>query len=138
MKEPRIDNMVKMCALLMLQGRPKHGYDLIKTISDRTGKNVSAGQIYPFLKQLQKLGYVKVKAKGSRERKSYVLTPKGRKFSKDMIERFGLMMDMAVRNRLKTCAHCGCEIYKGGHSEKIRGKMSYFCCASCAKAYRKS
>lgn len=137
MKEVRIDNLVKLYALLLLQGKPKHGYEIIKTIKEKIGKNASPGQIYPFLKKLQKLGYVKIRKVGTRDKKVYVLTKSGESFSKAMIERFGSMVELAVQNKLKTCAHCGCEIYSGGHREKVHGSVKYFCCTSCAKAYRK-
>lgn len=137
MKEVRIDNLVKLSTLLMLQGKPKHGYEIIKTIREKMGRNASPGQIYPFLKKLQNLGYVKVKKTGSRDKKVYALTKSGLDFSKSLIEKFGGIIEIAVKNRLKACLHCGCEIYSGGHREKVHGSVKYFCCPSCAKAYRK-
>lgn len=137
MKSVRVDNLVKLCTLLLLQGKPEHGYEIIKTLKEKLGKNASPGQIYPFLKKLQKLGYVKIKKTGSRDKKVYVLTKSGRIFSKNLIEKFGGMMEIAIERKLKTCAHCGCEIYRGGHVEKIRGVAKYFCCHSCAAVYKK-
>ncbi|MBI2579123.1 MAG: helix-turn-helix transcriptional regulator [Candidatus Aenigmarchaeota archaeon] len=136
MKEVRVDNLVKLYALLLLQ-KQVHGYEIIKTIKEKLGRNASPGQIYPFLKKLQNLGYVKIRKVGTRDKKVYVLTKSGERFSKAMIEKFGSMVELAVQNRLKTCAHCGCEIYSGGHSEKVKGATKYFCCPSCAKAFRK-
>jgi len=136
MKEIRVDNLVKLYTILLLHGKPKHGYEIIKIIREKLGRNASPGQIYPFLKRLQKLGYLEIKKSGKREKKIYSLTKSGRIFSKTLIEKFGAMMEIAIENKLKTCAHCGCEIYRGGHKEKIRGVAKYFCCHSCAAAYK--
>ncbi|MBI2970954.1 MAG: PadR family transcriptional regulator [Candidatus Aenigmarchaeota archaeon] len=131
MKGMRVDNLVKLYTLLLLQGRPKHGYELLKTTGERLGRNVSPGQMYPFLKRLQKLGYVRVQESGSREKKAYALTAKGKKFSQLMIGRFSGIMDLALKSRLRTCAHCGCEVYRGGYRKSSRN----FCCRNCAQAY---
>lgn len=132
MKEVRIDNLVTLSTLLMLQGKPQHGYEIIKTINERLGRDVSPGQIYPFLKKLKALGYVKMKQTGGREKKTYTLTARGRKFSRTMIEKFGVMVEMALADTLKKCMHCGCEVYKGGYR---KGRL-HFCCRNCAAAYR--
>lgn len=136
-KEIRVDNLVKLYTLLLLQGSPKHGYEIIRTISEKLGRNASPGQIYPFLGKLKKSGYLQIKKSGAREKKVYALTHKGREFSKALIEKFGAMMELAIAKKLQQCAHCGCEIYRGEHKERVRGKMLIFCCKSCAKAYRK-
>ena len=54
-----------------------------------------------------------------------------------MFERFGDLIDAVIKPKLKICAHCGCEIFKGGYKEKIKGKTLKFCCIYCAKAYKK-
>ena len=130
----RVDSLARLYVLLLLQGGKKHGYELIKLIRERTGKTVSPGQIYPFLKKLEKLGYVKGEQGGGREKKSYNLTKTGRIFSGSLLRKVGMMLELAITEKLKTCAHCGCEVYRGSYS--AHGK--HFCCRNCAAAYAKS
>lgn len=135
MKEVKITNLVKFYALLLLYDRPKHGYEIMKCIGGKTGKDVSAGEIYPFLELLKRKRYVEIKKIGKREKKIYSLTASGRKFVKKMLLRFSELIDIAVEPSLKKCAHCGCEIYKGGHKEKIKGRKLIFCCQHCARSF---
>lgn len=128
----KITNLVKFYTVLLLYDRPKHGYEIIKEISSKIGKKVSAGEIYPFLNRLKKRKYVKIEKTGKREKKIYALTASGRKFVKRMLLRFSELIDIAVEPSLKKCAHCGCEIYKGGY--KNGGKM--FCCCHCAESFK--
>lgn len=136
-KDPKILNIVKFFTVLLLHENSKYGYEIMKEIGEKIEKNVSPGQIYPFLKALEKQGYVSSKQIGTREKKIYSLTNKGRKFTKGMINRFGDIIDIAVEPRLTKCVHCSCEIYKGGHKEKIESKELVFCCCHCAESYKK-
>jgi len=117
---------------------PKHGYDLIKTVEKKMGRKVSASQIYPFLAKLQKENYIKIKSEGKREKKIYVLTSLGKKFCQTMLSRFGDLVELAIEPNLSKCAHCGCEIFKGGYKEKIKGKETVFCCSHCADSFKKN
>ena len=136
MKEIRITNMAKFYCMLLLCDGPKHGYELIKETSERLESRVSPGQIYPFLARLEKAKYIRVKSEGAREKKVYVLTPEGKAFCKSMLHRFGGLIDLAVEPKLSQCAHCGCMVYEGGHTEKINGKTLKFCCRHCARTFR--
>lgn len=137
MPEIKVTNLVKFYTLLLLYEKPKHGYDVIKGISEKIGKKVSAGEIYPFLKILQKHRYVKIEKTGKREKKVYRLTKNGRTFVKKLLNRFGDLIDIAVEPLLTKCAHCGCEVYRGGYKEVVKGKKLVFCCCHCAKSYKK-
>lgn len=133
----KITNLVKFHALLLLYEKPKHGYDIIKEVREKTGKSVSAGEIYPFLKALKKHGYIKPGKVGVREKKVYYLTSAGKNFVRGMLEKFESLIDLAIEPRLTVCAHCGCKIYGEGHKEKIKGKTLNFCCVHCAESYMK-
>ncbi len=132
MEEIKVDNLARLYAILLLHEKPEHGYNILKSIRENLGKNASPGQIYPFLKKLQKLGYLKIEKSTGRDKKVYALTKKGKLFSRSLVERLGAIISMAVENKLKKCAHCGCEVYRGGIS--AAGKA--FCCTSCARAFR--
>ena len=137
MKGIDISNTTKLYAVLLISEKPKHGYELIKEIGGKLGKRISAGQIYPFLSKMKKQGLIAEKKSGARQKKTYHLTAKGRAFSKKMISRFSEMVAIAIESKICICGHCGCEIYRGGHTEKINGKNLVFCCPHCATAFKK-
>ena len=137
MSEIKVTNLVKFYALLLLYERPKHGYEIIKEIGDKLKKKPSPGQIYPFLRRLEEKKYIKTRKIEEREKKVYSLTGDGKKFVKKMLNKFGDLIDIAIEPRLTVCAHCGCEVYKGGHKEKIANRLLMFCCCHCAESFKK-
>ena len=137
MAEPKITNMVKFYAVVLLFEKKHHGYELMKEIGKRLEKKVSAGQIYPFLAGLEQNGLIKAEGgKDSRDKTVYSLTKKGRKFAKKMLERFGGLIEIAVQPHLTVCTHCGCKVFEGGVVENVHGKKLKFCCMHCAKSYK--
>ncbi len=132
----KITNLVKFYTLLLLTEKENHGYEIIKEISNRTGKKVSSGQIYPFLKLLEGEGYIVSGRLEERDRKQYRLTREGREFVSRMLGRFGDLIRLAVEPHIEECAHCGCKVYEGGHKEKIKNKTLSFCCSFCAKSFK--
>jgi len=137
MAEVKVTNMVKFCSLYLLATGPKHGYELMKELEEKLGRKISASNIYPFLDILIKNRLIKVQKTGKREKKTYVLTQEGKKFTRSIFNRFGDLIDIAIEPRLTTCAHCGCKVYEGGYTEKIKGKLLKFCCMHCASSYKK-
>ena len=137
MKEPKISSLIKLSVLLLLKGSGKYGYEIIKTIGKDIGKKISAGEIYPFLKTLRQHGLVTAKDSGSREKKIYSLTKKGKSFTRDVLKRFDLIIDSAVKDRIHSCTNCGCKVYIKGFYRKIRGVRKIFCCESCSKIVNK-
>lgn len=135
-RDIKVTNLVRFYTILLLAEKSKHGYEIIKKVSESLRKRVSPGEIYPFLKQLKRYGYVEIKKFGIREKKVYSLTSKGRKFVKKMLERFGSFIDAAIEPKLTVCSHCGCELYRGGYTEKIKGKKLTFCCQHCARSFK--
>ncbi len=127
----RINNLGKFCMLMLLVEGPVYGYEMLKRIGATTGR-ASPGQVYPFLKLLEKNKFVTSKRSGGREKTVYTLTPLGRKFAKGIVGRMGEVLDAALKSKLCTCAHCGCEVYKGTVKRKVRGRERCFCCKSCA------
>ncbi len=125
--------------LLLLSEGPSHGYALIKAFRERTGRNLSAGTLYPFLHKLQERGLVTQEDRpvGKKPRTIYSLTKKGREFCERLFERFAAITASAIEPRLETCASCGVKIYDGGYYEVIDGRKMAFCCKHCAAAYKR-
>lgn len=126
-----VSNMAKFYMLMLLSDGPKHGYELMKSLEDKIERRVSPAQTYPFLRILEKLGYLKSKKTGNREKRTYALTMSGREFVRHVTVRFGELIDIAVRPRLTVCAHCGCRVFSGGYTSKDGRK---FCCKYCAES----
>ena len=137
MAEVKVTNMVKFCSLYLLATGPKHGYDLMKELEEKLGRKISASNVYPFLETLIKNKLIRIEKRGKREKKTYILTQEGKKFTKNIFSRFGDLIDIAIEPKLTTCAHCNCKVYEGGHTEKIKDKILKFCCMHCANSYKK-
>ncbi len=133
----KIGSLVKFYTLLLLNESSKHGYELMKELREKLGKNISPSQVYPFLNLLQKNKLIKVEKTGSREKKIYSLTSEGRRFVSGLISRFGELIEIAIEPKLKVCAHCGCKVYEGGYRERIGKKELVFCCRYCANSFKK-
>lgn len=135
MPEPKVNNLVKFYAVLLLLEKKQHGYELMKEIGKRLGKKVSSGQMYPFLAELEQQGFVKASSSGVRDKTSYSLTSSGKKFANSILERTGSLIELAIKPKLNECLHCGCKVFEGGFEKEIHGKMQMFCCQHCAKSY---
>jgi DNA-binding PadR family transcriptional regulator len=68
---------LRLYLLALLESGPKHGYELIKALSERFGGTYSpsAGTIYPRLGKLEEEGLVATEAEGRRT--NYSITPAG-------------------------------------------------------------
>lgn len=131
----KITNMLKFYALCLLAQGPKHGYDLIKELQQKLERRISASNVYPFLENLRKNRLIKFDKIGKRDKKIFYLTNDGRNFTKQMFSKFGDLINVAIEPKITVCP-CGCKIYAGTYTEKIRGKLMKFCCSHCAKMYR--
>jgi len=69
---------VRLAILSLLNEGPKHGYQLMKEMKDRSGGvyNASAGSVYPTLQQLEDEGLIEAEMQGGR--RVYKLTAEGR------------------------------------------------------------
>lgn len=135
MVDIKINNIVKLYTLCLLATGPKHGYDLMKELGEKLGRKISASNVYPFLNTLRKNKLIKFDKVGKRYKKIYNLTPEGKNFTKEMFTKFGDLIDIAIQPKISTCP-CGCKIYSGGHTERIKGKIMKFCCSHCAKMFK--
>lgn len=69
---------LRLLLLKLIADQPRHGYDLIRDIEERTGGAYapSAGVVYPTLTMLDEMGQIEATAEGSR--KQYTVTEAGR------------------------------------------------------------
>lgn len=135
MANVKVNNMIKFYTLCLLANEPKHGYDLIRELKEKLERKISASNMYPFLDILRKNKLIKFDKVGKRDKKTYYLTQEGKKFTKQMFIKFGDLINLAIEPRITACP-CGCRIYSGGHTKKIRGKSMKFCCQHCAMTFK--
>ena len=71
----------EMVVLALLAARPRHGYELAKTIDAKTDSRLQfhVASLYPMLYRLERKGLVELEKAGERRRRFYKLTPEGRK-----------------------------------------------------------
>lgn len=74
----------EMLVLSLLDGRPRHGYEIGKLIESRSGGRITFAlpTLYPTLLRMENRGWIKgrwVEQAGERERCFYRLTPTGRR-----------------------------------------------------------
>jgi DNA-binding PadR family transcriptional regulator len=70
---------LRLVLLALLEAQPRHGYDVIREIEERTGGSYapSPGVVYPTLTMLDEMGHIdEVKEEGARKR--YAITDAGR------------------------------------------------------------
>jgi len=76
---PRADRgVVRYLVLHAIEQQPRHGYEIIQAISERSGGTYkpSPGVVYPTLQMLEELGHAKLELRD--ERKVYTITAEGR------------------------------------------------------------
>lgn len=130
----KVDSLIKLHTLISLNQEKKNGYELMKELESKLGKNISAAHIYPFLKELKKRDYVAYKKVG--REKIYNLTRPGKRFVNDTLIKFHDVIRESLARRITACTHCGCEVYNNKYTEKVSGKMLAFCCCHCADSYK--
>ena len=71
---------LRLIALAMIAEQPRHGYEIMRAIEDRTGGGYSPspGVIYPTLSWLEDMGYARSDSEGGRRR--YRILPPGAAF----------------------------------------------------------
>ena len=69
---------LRLIALALIAEQPRHGYEIIKVLEDKTAGwySPSPGIVYPTLTYLEEAGYVTVQADGAK--KLYTITEEGR------------------------------------------------------------
>jgi DNA-binding PadR family transcriptional regulator len=71
---------LKLLALALIAEQPRHGYELIKLIEEKTSGaySPSPGVVYPTLTFLEEAGYVTAESEGAKKR--YTITTEGRAY----------------------------------------------------------
>src|SRR6202008_1315779 len=74
---------LRLIALALIAEQPRHGYEIIKLLEDRTEGwySPSPGIVYPTLTYLEEAGYVAAQAEGAK--KLYTITAEGRAYLED-------------------------------------------------------
>lgn len=69
---------LRLVALYLIEEQPRHGYDLIKAIEEKSAGfySPSPGVIYPALTYLEEAGYATSASEGNK--KAYAITPEGK------------------------------------------------------------
>jgi len=69
---------LRLLALALIDQQPRHGYEIIKLLEEKTGGwySPSPGVVYPTLTYLEETGHVTGEAEGSKKR--YAITDEGR------------------------------------------------------------
>ncbi len=72
----------ELIILSIIEGRPRHGYEICKLIESRSGSRLSfhIASLYPLLYRLEERGWLHgrwVEKPGERRRRFYTLTPLG-------------------------------------------------------------
>src|SRR2546423_12270471 len=69
---------LQLVILALLEEKPRHGYEIIKALEERSGGfySPSPGMVYPALTYLEEIGYASAEAEGAKKR--YRITDEGR------------------------------------------------------------
>jgi len=88
---------VRLVALYLIEQQPRHGYDLIKAIEERSNGvySPSPGIVYPALTYLEEAGYVTSSAEGNK--KLYTITDEGRTHLNENREAVASTLDFLAR-----------------------------------------
>jgi DNA-binding PadR family transcriptional regulator len=91
---------LKFALLDLLKDRPRHGYELMRELEERSGGfySPSPGTVYPTLQMLEDMGYVS--SSEDEGRRVYELTREGAQFLEEHSEH-------AQRHRDRMAAFCG-------------------------------
>jgi DNA-binding PadR family transcriptional regulator len=102
---------LRLIALALIAEQPRHGYEIIKVLEDKTAGwySPSPGIVYPTLTYLEEAGYVTGQAEGAK--KLYTITDEGRVHLDDnrdfvdaVLERLGAIGEKVERMRRRSGA----------------------------------
>ena len=97
---------LRLIALALIAEQPRHGYEIIKVLEDKTAGwySPSPGIVYPTLTYLEEAGYLTAEVEGAKKR--YAITEEGRAhleenrdFVDAVLERLGAMGERVTRMR---------------------------------------
>lgn len=124
----KVHNLLRLTLLLRINQTPAHGYQLIRDVGKTLGQKVSASHVYPFLQELERKKWIRPKKVGRAT--VFCVTAAGRRHVGLLLAQFGGLLESALGAKIKSCAHCECKIFEGGHAYKGRT----YCCHFCAQA----
>ena len=84
---------LKLLALALIAEQPRHGYEIIKVIEEKTSGwySPSPGVVYPTLTYLEEAGYLTSESEGSK--KLYRITPEGESYLKSNRDIVDVVLD---------------------------------------------
>jgi DNA-binding PadR family transcriptional regulator len=97
---------LKLLALALIEAQPRHGYELIKLIEEKTSGfySPSPGVVYPTLTFLEEAGYASAESEGAK--KTYAITDAGRTYLEEnrqladmILERLSAIGEKFARRR---------------------------------------
>lgn len=91
---------MKLLVLYLMQQQAKHGYEIIKDISDLVGGGYtpSSGTIYPTLTYLEEIGFVRVESTAD-DRKQYHITEAGKSHLKEQHQHIQYLLERLETRR---------------------------------------
>ncbi len=134
----KVNSLVKLQTLCLLNKGPKHGYDIIKELTNSMNRKISASHVYPFLKELEENQFINCQKIEERDKKRYYLTDKGDEFIQIVLSKMTHVMDAFLSNKITSCHGCESKIYDGEHVEIINEMKKTFCCKHCSDAYKQN
>ncbi len=103
--------MLQMQVLWLLEKEPNHGYALMKKLNDIKQTKIEQGTLYPVLQKLQNSGYIEVGDTGTRGRKIYEITVKGKTIMRRSCEDFIFTFDDIIQDyKCKKCGEKNCRM----------------------------
>ena len=120
---------LRLIALALIAEQPRHGYEIIKVLEDKTAGwySPSPGIVYPTLTYLEEAGYVTAEAEGAK--KLYTITDEGRAYldeNRDFVDAV-LERLAAIGEKARACAAASAgRTRRGAHG----------CRRSCARRSR--
>ena len=99
------DGELKLIVLALLEDSPRHGYDVIRALEERSSGvySPSPGVVYPTLTFLEEAGYATAAAEGTR--KVYTITDDGRAHLSPTIIDDRFILRLAILNRRTSFDH---------------------------------
>jgi DNA-binding PadR family transcriptional regulator len=99
-----VKSFLDLFVLDLLDDGPKHGYEIMRALRNRTGARIGAGTLYPLLYELeeQKLVAGEWNSPNRRSRKIYKITEPGSKFKKQGFRGIGLLVRTSTPDQTRS------------------------------------
>lgn len=119
MADVKINSLIKIQTLCLLDQGPKHGYEIIKELENVLSRNISASHVYPFLKNLESNGFIAFRKIETRDKKKYYLTNDGNNFVTKMFDKIGPVFFHVIERSGMTCPNCNTKVESESYKKKI-------------------